>query len=77
MAAFRATLEEVLEADIIVHVRDAAHLESEAQKADVLGVLDELGVAHDRPMVEVLNKIDLLEPDIREGLLNRSRLRAD
>ena len=52
VAAFRATLEEVLEADVIVHVRDAAHDESDAQKADVLKVLAELGVAggpaHDR-----------------------------
>ena len=49
VAAFRATLEEVLEADVIVHVRDAAHDESAAQKADVLKVLDELGVPQDRP----------------------------
>ena len=62
VAAFRATLEEVLEADVIAHVRDAAHDESEAQKADVLKVLAELGVPEDRPMIEVLNKIDLL-PD--------------
>ena len=48
VAAFRATLEEVLEADVIVHVRDAAHDESDAQKADVLKVLDELGVPEDR-----------------------------
>lgn len=88
VAAFRATLEEVLEADIIVHVRDCAHDESEAQKVDVLKVLSELGVepgltpdgttAIDqgedriRPFVEVLNKIDLLEDEIREGLLERS-----
>ena len=74
VAAFRATLEEVLEADLIVHVRDAAHLESEAQKQDVLAVLSELGVepGKDRPFVEVLNKIDLIEPSVREGLLTRS-----
>jgi GTP-binding protein HflX len=71
VAAFRATLEEVLAADVIVHVRDAAHDESAAQKADVLAVLDELG-AGDRPMLEVLNKIDLLEPGQREGLLDRN-----
>ena len=67
VAAFRATLEEVLEADIIAHVRDAAHDESEAQKADVLKVLAELGVepGRDRPFIEILNKIDLLEPEIR------------
>ena len=49
VAAFRATLEEVLEADVIVHVRDAAHDESDAQKADVLKVLADLGVAGPRP----------------------------
>ncbi|OJT97347.1 MAG: GTPase HflX [Alphaproteobacteria bacterium 65-7] len=72
VAAFRATLEEVLEADVIVHVRDAAHDESRAQKADVLKVLEELGVPPDRPMLEVLNKIDLLEPEQRAGLLDRN-----
>jgi GTPase len=72
VAAFRATLEEVLEADVIVHVRDAAHDESAAQKADVLKVLEELGVPPDRPMLEVLNKIDLLEPEQRAGLLARN-----
>jgi GTP-binding protein HflX len=70
VAAFRATLEEVLAADIIVHVRDAAHDETEAQKADVLKVLAELGVPEDRTLLEVLNKIDLLEPDQQRGLLS-------
>jgi GTP-binding protein HflX len=73
VAAFRATLEEVLEADLIAHVRDAAHDESEAQKADVLKVLAELGVAEDRPMVEVLNKIDLLPEEAEAGLLDGNR----
>jgi GTPase len=75
VAAFRATLEEVLEADAILHVRDAAHGESEAQKKDVLKVLNELGVepGHDRPLIELLNKIDLLEPGQREGLLEKNR----
>src|SRR5207344_163866 len=50
VAAFRATLEEVLEADVIAHVRDSAHPETEAQKADVLKVLHDLGVAEDRPI---------------------------
>ncbi len=72
VAAFRATLEEVLEADVIVHVRDAAHDETAAQKADVLKVLEELGVEQDRPMLEVLNKIDLLEPDQQRGLLSHN-----
>jgi GTP-binding protein HflX len=70
VAAFRATLEEVLAADVIAHVRDAAHDESQAQKADVLKVLEDLGA--DRPMIEVLNKIDLLDEDQRAGLLARN-----
>ena len=74
IAAFRATLEEVLEADVIVHVRDIAHEESEAQKADVLNVLAELGIEHDgdRRIVEVFNKIDLLARAAREGLKSRN-----
>jgi GTPase len=72
VAAFRATLEEVLEADVIVHVRDAAHDETAAQKADVLKVLEELGVEADRPLLEVLNKIDLLEPEQQQGLLSHN-----
>jgi len=73
IAAFRATLEEVLEADLIVHVRDAAHAETAAQKADVLKVLEELGVDANRPSIEVLNKIDLLPPPARAGLLKNGR----
>jgi GTPase len=70
VAAFRATLEEVLAADVIAHVRDAHHDESEAQKADVLKVLSELGMPQDRPMIEILNKIDLLPEDVRAGLVS-------
>ena len=71
VAAFRATLEEVLEADVICHVRDISHAESAAQKADVLKVLADLGVetGGERPFVEVLNKIDRVEPEVRQGLL--------
>ncbi|HXC54036.1 MAG TPA: GTPase HflX [Rhizomicrobium sp.] len=70
IAAFRATLEEVLEADIIVHVRDTSHDESAAQKVDVLKVLSDLGVeADERPFIEVLNKIDLVEAEVRAGLV--------
>ena len=70
VAAFRATLEEVLEADLIVHVRDVAHPESEAQKADVLDVLADLGVAREKldGMIEARNKADLIEPDLRRAL---------
>ncbi len=77
VAAFRATLEEVLEADLILHVRDIAHPDSDAQKADVLSVLNELGVERKRleTMVEVRNKIDLLDAD---ALLNeRNRAERD
>jgi len=65
IAAFRATLEEVLEADILLHVRDVANRDSGAQKQDVLGVLRDLGIADDADsrIVEVLNKIDLLPPE--------------
>ena len=75
IAAFRATLEEVLEADVILHIRDAAHEETDAQKVDVLKVLDELGIEADgeRPILEVLNKIDLLDAEDRRTLLARSK----
>ncbi|WP_333829468.1 GTPase HflX [Pararhodobacter sp.] len=63
VAAFRATLEEVLEADLIVHVRDIAHPETEAQAQDVETILTELGVAETVPKIEVWNKADLLTPD--------------
>lgn len=63
IAAFRATLEEVIAADLIVHVRDISHSDSEAQRADVLGVLDELGLGGEggSPMIEAWNKVDLLD----------------
>ncbi len=63
VAAFRATLEEVLEADLIVHVRDIAHPETEEQADDVAAILAELGVAEETPVYEFWNKIDLLDPD--------------
>jgi GTPase len=78
VAAFRATLEEVLEADVILHIRDAAHDESEAQKTDVVKVLHDLGVHEDeRVIVEVLNKIDLLDPDVAAAMLVRNRARGE
>jgi GTPase len=60
VAAFRATLEEVLEADVILHVRDISNPDHAAQALDVMGVLNELGVPPDKPIVEVWNKIDQL-----------------
>ena len=75
VTAFHATLEEVCEADVIVHVRDAAHADTEAQKDDVHGVLRDMGLgdAVDRTLIEVLNKIDLLASEEREILANRAR----
>lgn len=76
VAAFRATLEEVLEAEVVLHVRDASHEESDIQKHDVEQVLKSLGLTGEkaegpqRPIVEVLNKIDRLEPEAREAMLN-------
>jgi GTP-binding protein HflX len=74
VAAFRATLEEVIEADLIVHVRDIAHPESERQKADVEAVLRELGAMEEggAPIIEALNKIDALPPERRLTLQTRS-----
>lgn len=73
VAAFRATLEEVISADLIVHVRDASHDDSDLQRDDVLEVLRELGVHLDDqqkhiPMLEAMNKLDLLDGDAAELL---------
>lgn len=62
VAAFRATLEEVRQADVLVHVIDIANPAWEKQEASVKSVLDELGVG-DKPIVRVLNKVDLLSPE--------------
>ncbi|NQV84817.1 MAG: GTPase HflX [Rhodospirillales bacterium] len=72
--AFQATLEEVVEADIIIHVRDGAHVDTESQKIDVLAVLKDLGLgdAIEGSLIEVLNKIDLLTPADKEALANQS-----
>ena len=71
VAAFRATLEEVLEADLILHVRDIAHPETEEQAEDVGRILDSLGVAEDVAMFEVWNKIDLMSAATRAALQAR------
>jgi len=72
IASFRATLEEVLEAEIILHIRDVAHNETEAQKEDVADVLKSLGIdletRAESKLIEVLNKSDLLDDDAREAL---------
>ncbi|MDB5416987.1 MAG: GTP-binding protein HflX [Phenylobacterium sp.] len=66
--SFRATLEEVREADVILHIRDIASAESDAQAGDVREVLDRLGVDMDeRRILEVWNKIDLLDAEARHA----------
>lgn len=70
VAAFRATLEDVVEADVLLHVRDVSHGETEAQAGDVAVVLRELGIDPDdtRRIIEVWNKADLLTPEERARL---------
>ena len=68
VAAFRATLEEVLEADLIAHVRDISHPETAEQAADVADILTSLGVSADTPQIEVWNKLDLVTPEARAAL---------
>jgi len=73
IAAFRATLEEVTEADIVVHVCDTNHPDSEAQRQDVLSILADLGLGElaGEGLVEAMNKIDLVDPATRAGLTNQ------
>ena len=81
VAAFRATLEEVASADLLVHVRDMAHPDRDAQRDDVNGVLAQLGVGPEDegapPRIEAWNKVDLLAPDEREALMSESARRDD
>jgi GTPase len=72
VAAFRATLEEVLEADVILHVRDISHEDTDAQQRDVDTVLRQLGIDPDagQRILEVWNKIDRFSPEERENLGN-------
>ncbi len=65
VAAFRATLEEVLDADLIVHVRDISHAQTEEQSQDVHAILQSLGIAEEAPIIEVWNKMDLLDAEAR------------
>jgi GTPase len=72
--AFRATLEEVREADVILHVRDIASEETDAQAADVRQVLERLGIdLEDRKLIEVWNKADLVDPERRSELAGDAR----
>ncbi|THV25213.1 GTPase HflX [Peteryoungia ipomoeae] len=78
VAAFRATLEEVLEADLILHVRDMSDPDNRAQSADVLRILDDLGIdekERSERILEVWNKIDRLDPENHDGLLQKAASR--
>lgn len=91
IAAFRATLEEVVHADLIIHVRDISHADTEAQRSDVMQVLAELSVnpegqGGDTPTnaealapayIEAWNKIDLLRGEARDDVLSAAARRAD
>ena len=77
VAAFRATLEEVLEANLVLHVRDISHPESSEQAQDVEDILEGLGLSKDLPRIEVWNKIDLLDADERNATLNRAEREDD
>ncbi|SCW76124.1 GTP-binding protein HflX [Rhizobium mongolense subsp. loessense] len=74
VAAFRATLEEVLEADLILHVRDMSDADNQAQSADVMRILNDLGIDDAegaRRIIEVWNKIDLLEPETHDAMVQK------
>jgi GTP-binding protein HflX len=81
VAAFRATLEEVASADLLVHVRDMAHPDRDAQRDDVENVLAQLGVGPEDeaapPRIEAWNKVDLLPPLQREALRTEASRRTD
>ncbi|MBA4268809.1 MAG: GTPase HflX [Methylobacterium sp.] len=79
VAAFRATLEDAIEADVLLHVRDVAHEDTTAQAADVQAILRDLGIDPDdgQRVVEVWNKSDLLAPEERERQLGLAGLKPE
>jgi GTP-binding protein HflX len=78
VAAFRATLEEVASADLLIHVRDMAHPDHDAQREDVDDVLAALGLGEEGPpRIEAWNKVDLLDGEERAALLNEAARRGD
>lgn len=75
VAAFRATLEEVLEADLVLHVRDMSDVDNQAQSADVLRILNDLGIDEaegQRRILKVWNKIDRLEPEAHDAMVQKA-----
>ncbi|NGO64066.1 GTPase HflX [Rhizobium daejeonense] len=80
VAAFRATLEEVLEADLILHVRDMSDPDNQAQSTDVLRILDDLGIDEKERaerIIEVWNKIDRLDPESHDAILQKAQSREN
>ncbi len=77
VAAFKATLEEVVSADLLIHVRDIAHPDTEAQRADVEKVLQDIGVTATTPRFEAWNKLDLIDAAARADLIELAARRAD
>jgi GTP-binding protein HflX len=77
VAAFRATLEEVISADLIVHVRDISHPDSDAQREDVERVLKEIGAGGEGAMIEAWNKTDLLAGEAAERVAAEAARRED
>jgi GTP-binding protein HflX len=78
IAAFRATLEQVQFADVILHVRDIANPAHEAQREDVIAILGDLGIdyEHDERIIEVLNKLDMLDEHGRDDILRKAGFAA-
>tara|TARA_B100000963_G_scaffold325326_1_gene311488 strand:+ start:60 stop:1340 length:1281 start_codon:yes stop_codon:yes gene_type:complete len=76
IAAFRATLEEVLAADLILHVRDIAHKNTKRQVVEVEKVLHSLGISASIPILEIWNKIDSIEPEAKKRLKNIAKRRS-
>lgn len=80
VAAFRATLEEVLEADLILHVRDMSDTDNGAQSSDVMRILKDLGIDEkvaDERLIEVWNKVDRLEPEQHDAILQNAEGRTN
>ncbi|MEP2530511.1 GTPase HflX [Shimia sp.] len=77
VASFRATLEEVLAADLVLHVRDVAHPETEHQSEDVHAILESLGLDEDTRQIEVWNKIDLLDGETQAALQAKAARQDD
>jgi GTP-binding protein HflX len=77
VAAFRATLEEVLSADLILHVRDLSHAETEEQAGEVQSILGDMGVNRDTPVLEIWNKIDAIGGEAMERTLAMAGRRDD